>query len=113
MSEFVAAPAGTSAPAGSLSGVAVSPGRASGPVVRVAEPLGEPDATPAPADPAAEAARIAPAAGAVAARLEKQAETASGEAATILITTAAMAADPALASKAEQLVKTQGLPAAR
>ncbi|MFD9963516.1 phosphoenolpyruvate--protein phosphotransferase [Amycolatopsis sp. NPDC058986] len=97
----------------SLTGVAVSPGRASGPVVRVAEPLGEPAATPAPADPAAEAARIAPAAQAVAARLEKQAESATGEAATILITTAAMAADPALASQAEQLVKTQNLPAAR
>ncbi|GAA4550658.1 phosphoenolpyruvate--protein phosphotransferase [Amycolatopsis samaneae] len=96
-----------------LTGVAVSPGRASGPVVRVAEALGEPAATPAPADPAAEAARIAPAAQAVAARLEKQAESASGEAETILITTAAMAADPALATQAEQLVKTQNLPASR
>src|SRR3954465_9848886 len=102
----------------SLSGVAVSPGRASGPVVRVAEPLGEPAATRGrggppppprpPADPAAEAARIAPAAAIVAGRLEKQAETATGEAATILITTAAMAADPALTAQAEQLVKTQG-----
>jgi phosphotransferase system enzyme I (PtsI) len=96
-----------------LTGVAVSPGRASGPVVRVAEPLGEPAATPAPADAAAEAARIAPAAQAVAARLEKQAESATGEAATILVTTAAMAADPALVSQAEQLVQAQGLPAPR
>ncbi|WP_037308563.1 phosphoenolpyruvate--protein phosphotransferase [Amycolatopsis orientalis] len=100
-------------PSESLSGVAVSPGRASGPVVRVAEPLGEPASTPAPADPAAEAARIAPAAQIVAARLEKLAETATGEAATILITTAAMAADPALVSSAEALVKTQNLPAPR
>ncbi|MGW4126733.1 phosphoenolpyruvate--protein phosphotransferase [Amycolatopsis japonica] len=100
-------------PSESLSGVAVSPGRASGPVVRVAEPLGEPASTPAPADPAAEAARIAPAAQIVAGRLEKLAETASGEAATILITTAAMAADPALVSSAEQLVKEQNLPAPR
>ncbi|MER6664757.1 phosphoenolpyruvate--protein phosphotransferase [Amycolatopsis japonica] len=100
-------------PSESLSGVAVSPGRASGPVVRVAEPLGEPASTPAPADPAAEAARIAPAAQIVAGRLEKLAETASGEAATILITTAAMAADPALVSSAEQLVKDQNLPAPR
>ncbi|WP_410662757.1 phosphoenolpyruvate--protein phosphotransferase [Amycolatopsis sp. lyj-84] len=100
-------------PSESLTGVAVSPGRASGPVVRVAEPLGEPASKPAPADPAAEAARIAPAAQIVAARLEKQAETATGEAATILITTAAMAADPALVSSAEQLVKTQNLPAPR
>ncbi|MER7858475.1 phosphoenolpyruvate--protein phosphotransferase [Amycolatopsis japonica] len=100
-------------PSESLSGVAVSPGRASGPVVRVAEPLGEPASTPAPADPAAEAARIAPAAQIVAGRLEKLAETATGEAATILITTAAMAADPALVSSAEQLVKDQNLPAPR
>ncbi|EME56635.1 phosphoenolpyruvate--protein phosphotransferase [Amycolatopsis decaplanina] len=97
----------------SLSGVAVSPGRASGPVVRVAEPLGEPASTPEPADPAAEAARIAPAAQIVAGRLEKLAETATGEAATILITTAAMAADPALVSSSEQLVKDQNLPAPR
>ncbi|UUV28150.1 phosphoenolpyruvate--protein phosphotransferase [Amycolatopsis roodepoortensis] len=100
-------------PSESLSGVAVSPGRASGPVVRVAEPLGEPASTPAPADPAAEAARIDPAAQIVASRLEKLAETATGEAATILITTAAMAADPALVSSAEQLVKDQNLPAPR
>ncbi|MFD6072284.1 phosphoenolpyruvate--protein phosphotransferase [Amycolatopsis lurida] len=100
-------------PSESLSGVAVSPGRASGPVVRVAEPLGEPASTPAPADPAAEAARIAPAAQIVAGRLEKLAETAAGEAATILITTAAMAADPALVSSAEQLVKDKNLPAPR
>ncbi|WP_409489569.1 phosphoenolpyruvate--protein phosphotransferase [Amycolatopsis sp. cmx-11-12] len=100
-------------PSESLTGVAVSPGRASGPVVRVAEPLGEPASTPAPADPAAEAARIDPAAQIVAARLEKLAETATGEAATILITTAAMAADPALVSSAEQLVKNQNLPAPR
>ncbi|MFJ8910687.1 phosphoenolpyruvate--protein phosphotransferase [Amycolatopsis sp. NPDC102389] len=100
-------------PSESLSGVAVSPGRASGPVVRVAEPLGEPASTPAPADPAAEAARIAPAAQIVAGRLEKLSETAAGEAATILITTAAMAADPALVSSAEQLVKEQNLPAPR
>ncbi|WP_410647353.1 phosphoenolpyruvate--protein phosphotransferase [Amycolatopsis sp. cmx-4-54] len=100
-------------PSESLSGVAVSPGRASGPVVRVAEPLGEPASTPAPADPAAEAGRIAPAAQIVAGRLEKLAETATGEAATILITTAAMAADPALVSSAEQLVKDKALPAPR
>ncbi|KZB84931.1 phosphoenolpyruvate--protein phosphotransferase [Amycolatopsis regifaucium] len=100
-------------PSESLTGVAVSPGRASGPVVRVAEPLGEPASTPAPADPAVEAARIEPAAQLVAARLEKLAETATGEAATILITTAAMAADPALVSSAEGLVKTRNLPAPR
>ncbi|MFB9929043.1 phosphoenolpyruvate-utilizing N-terminal domain-containing protein, partial [Amycolatopsis halotolerans] len=54
-----------------------------------------------------------PAAQAVAARLEAQAEAATGEAATILITTAAMAADPALAAQAQQLVTARNLPAAR
>ncbi|WAL65642.1 phosphoenolpyruvate--protein phosphotransferase [Amycolatopsis cynarae] len=96
-----------------LSGVAVSPGRASGPVVRVAEPLGEPPSTPKPEDPQADAARIAPATRAVAARLEALSEKASGEAATILLTTAAMAADPALVSEAERLVLQEGKPAAR
>src|SRR5882757_3590506 len=96
-----------------FSGVAVSPGRASGPVVRVAEPLGEPASSPAPADPAAEAARIAPASQVVAGRLEALAETATGEAATILITTAAMAGDPALVSQAEQFVLNDKLPATR
>ncbi|WP_158879627.1 phosphoenolpyruvate--protein phosphotransferase [Amycolatopsis anabasis] len=96
-----------------LTGVAVSPGRASGPVVRVAEPLGEPPSTPSPEDPHAEAARIAPAAQAVVTRLETLAESATGDAATILQTTAAMAGDPALVSQAEQLVATERLPAAR
>ncbi|HWD04520.1 MAG TPA: phosphoenolpyruvate--protein phosphotransferase [Amycolatopsis sp.] len=96
-----------------LSGVAVSPGRASGPVVRVAEPFGEPASTPAPSDPAGEAASIEPAARVVAARLEARAEAATGDAATILVTTAAMAADPALVSQAQKLVTEQNLPAAR
>lgn len=81
--------------------------------MRVADPMGEPASTPAPADPAAEAARIGPATQVVVGRLEALAETASGEAATILITTAAMAGDPALVSQAEQLVTTEHLPAAR
>ncbi|HEX3592559.1 MAG TPA: phosphoenolpyruvate--protein phosphotransferase [Pseudonocardiaceae bacterium] len=96
-----------------LSGVGVSPGRASGPVVRVAEPLPEPASGPAPADPAAEAARIAPAAAAVAARLEQAAAGAAGDARAVLETTAMMAADPTLVSQAEQLVTDRGLPAAR
>ncbi|HVW42326.1 MAG TPA: phosphoenolpyruvate--protein phosphotransferase [Amycolatopsis sp.] len=96
-----------------LTGVAVSPGVASGPVVRVAEPLGQPPDSPKPSDPQAEAARIAPATKAVAGRLEALAATASGDAATILITTAAMAADPALIGEAERLVAAEGLPAAR
>lgn len=96
-----------------LSGVGVSPGRASGPAVRVADPLPEPAAGPAPADPAAEAARIAPAAATVAGRLEKAAAAAEGDARAVLETTAAMAADPSLVSQAEQLVRDNGLPAPR
>ncbi|MFT7835277.1 putative PEP-binding protein [Saccharothrix sp. BKS2] len=95
------------------SGVGVSSGRASGPVVLVAEPLGEPPAGPSPTDPAAEAARIGPAAEAVARRLEERAASASGDAKAVLETTAAMAADPALRSQAENLVTTESLPAAR
>ena len=96
-----------------LSGVAVSPGRASGPVARVADAPGPPSATPGPADPQAEAARVAPAAQAVAGRLEALAQTATGESATILLTTAAMAGDPELVSRAEGLVTARLLPAAR
>ena len=96
-----------------LKGVGVSAGRASGPVVRVADPLPEPAATPAPADPAAEAARIRPAAKVVADRLTERADAATGEAKAVLETTAAMAADPSLASQAEKLVTAKSLPATR
>ncbi|WP_433266826.1 phosphoenolpyruvate--protein phosphotransferase [Actinosynnema sp. CS-041913] len=96
-----------------LSGVGVSSGRASGPVVRVAEALGEPAAGPAPADPGQEAARIRPAAAVVAERLFARAAEAVGDAKAVLETTAAMAADPALLSQAEKLVSAESLPAAR
>ncbi|GAB3574020.1 phosphoenolpyruvate--protein phosphotransferase [Amycolatopsis endophytica] len=96
-----------------LSGVPVSPGRASGPVVAVAEPAAAPASGPAPSDPQAEAARIAPAAQVVVERLEALAERAAGDAATILLTTAAMAGDPALISEAERLVAAEGRPAPR
>ncbi|HEY4019368.1 MAG TPA: phosphoenolpyruvate--protein phosphotransferase [Pseudonocardiaceae bacterium] len=95
-----------------LTGVGVSPGLASGPVVLVAPPLPEPPEHPAPADPTAEAARIEPAAKLVADRLEAAAKVADGDAAAILETTAAMAADPALIEQAEELVRG-GLPAPR
>jgi phosphotransferase system enzyme I (PtsI) len=96
-----------------LRGVGVSPGTATGPVVRVADPLPEPATGPEPADRAAEAARIAPAATAVAARLERAAAAVDGDARAVLETTATMAADPALTSQAEQLVTERGLPARR
>jgi len=96
-----------------LQGVGVSPGQAAGPAVRVAEPLPEPATGPAPTDPAAEASRIGPAAKQVARRLEEAAATVTGEAREVLETTAAMAADPALVSQAEQLVTDRGVPATR
>ena len=96
-----------------LRGVGVSPGQAAGPAVRVAEPLPEPATGPAPTDPAAEAGRIGPAAKQVARRLEEAAATVTGDARAVLETTAAMAADPALVGKAEQLVTDRGLPATR
>ena len=96
-----------------LQGVGVSPGQAAGPAVRVAEPLPEPATGPAPADLAAEAGRIGPAAKQVARRLEEAAATVTGEARAVLETTAAMAADPALVGQAEQLVTGRALPATR
>lgn len=96
-----------------LSGVGVSPGRAAGPVVVVAQPAGEPPAGPPPADTAAEASRIAQAAHRVSAELNARARAASGEAKQLLETTAMMAADPTLVTQAEQLVTTKQLPAAR
>ncbi|TDC88380.1 phosphoenolpyruvate--protein phosphotransferase [Saccharopolyspora aridisoli] len=96
-----------------LTGVGVSSGRAAGPIVRVAEPLPEPAATPSPADQVAEAARIRPAAEAVAEGLFQRAARAGGDAKAVLETTAAMAMDPALTTQAEQLVATRSLPAAR
>ncbi|RKT84427.1 phosphotransferase system, enzyme I, PtsI [Saccharopolyspora antimicrobica] len=96
-----------------LTGVGVSSGRASGPVARVADPLPEPPATPAPTDPSAEAARIRPAADAVAEQLFQRAARVEGDAKAVLETTAAMAMDPALISQAEQQVTARSLPAAR
>ncbi|WP_433870696.1 putative PEP-binding protein [Saccharopolyspora sp. CA-218241] len=94
-------------------GVGVSPGRASGPIARVAEPLPEPAAHPEPADPAAEAARIRPAAEEVADALFQRAARVTGEAKAVLETTAAMALDPALTAQAEKLVTGRALPAPR
>ncbi|ASO23163.1 phosphotransferase system enzyme I (PtsI) [Actinoalloteichus hoggarensis] len=96
-----------------LRGVGVSAGCAAGPIVRVAEPLPPPESGPAPVDPAEEAARIRPAAEAVAAELSARAARTDGEPKAVLETTAAMAADPALIASAESLVMQRGLPAPR
>lgn len=97
----------------SFSGVGVSPGRASGPVARVADPLPEPQAAPAPEDRAAASASIRPAAETVADRLFRRAAQVEGDAKAVLETTAAMAIDPALLSQAETYVTDDGLPAPR
>ncbi|ANZ37131.1 phosphoenolpyruvate--protein phosphotransferase [Lentzea guizhouensis] len=96
-----------------LSGVGVSSGRASGPVVRVAEALPEPPLSPRPADVKDEASRIRPATEVVAQRLMERAKTVEGEARAVLETTAAMAGDPSLIKSAEKLVVDESLPAAR
>jgi phosphotransferase system enzyme I (PtsI) len=97
----------------SLHGVPVSTGRATGPVVRVAEPAGPPERSPAPADHESEARRIRPAAQAVADRLNQRATTVDGQARAVMETTAAMALDPELLSQAEKLVHDRSLPAPR
>jgi len=96
-----------------LSGVGVSSGRASGPVVRVAEALPEPPLGPRPADTKEEASRIRPATEVVAQRLMERAKTVEGEAKAVLETTATMAGDPSLIKSAEKLVVDEALPAAR
>ncbi|MDA3647553.1 phosphoenolpyruvate--protein phosphotransferase [Saccharopolyspora indica] len=100
-------------PAKTHHGVGVSPGRAAGPVVRVHDRSPDPLPGPAPTDPAADAARIRPAAEAVAQRLIARAAAADGEAREVLEMTATMAADPSLLGKAEQAVAERGLPAPR
>ncbi|MEV0697298.1 putative PEP-binding protein [Saccharopolyspora sp. NPDC050389] len=96
-----------------LQGVGVSPGKAAGPVLWVRDRLPDPAPGPEPGDPAAEAARIRPAAEAVAQRLLARSEAATGEARAVLEMTAAMAADPALLGNAEKAVAQRGLPAPR
>lgn len=97
-----------------LMGVGVSTGRASGPALRVPEPVPEPTATPVSGDRDAEAARIRPAAETVADALFRRAgEVGDGDAKAVLETTAAMAIDPALLAKAEEFVRTRALPAPR
>jgi phosphotransferase system enzyme I (PtsI) len=94
-------------------GVGVSPGRVVGQVARMAaaitEPAGE---TVAEGDRPAEAERIRAAADTVAARLEERAKVATGEAADILSTTAALVTDPSVLADAADGVTNGGLDAA-
>ena len=95
-----------------LQGIPASPGRAGGRVVRVADAPGEPPVGPVPTDPDSEADRIGPAMEVVAARLQRRAEAASGDAREVLEATIMMVGDPALLDNARGLV-LQGRSAAR
>jgi phosphotransferase system enzyme I (PtsI) len=109
------APADAPAPpvarrASSTGPLGVSPGRAVGPVLRMAEPIHEPAASEpiAVAARAAAADRIDAALAFVEASLRERALSVSGEARAILDATATMAADPALSSAARQAVLDRG-----
>lgn len=98
-----------------IAGVGVSPGRAVGPLLRMADPVTEPPPGARladGADPAAESQRIAEAADQVKADLELRAAAATGDARDVLEATALMAADPALVQAAQQKVAA-GLAAER
>jgi phosphoenolpyruvate-protein phosphotransferase (PTS system enzyme I) len=100
-----------------LRGTPASAGAAVGPVVRVPEPLGEPPAGPAvPAERReGEAARIAPAAAAVGARLMALGGRPglAPDVANVLFATSMMAEDPALLDAAAAQVREHGTPPAR
>ncbi|MCA5891969.1 phosphoenolpyruvate--protein phosphotransferase [Isoptericola sp. NEAU-Y5] len=92
-----------------LTGAPVSPGRATGVVVTMPAPVPEPpEGTVAPAEAEAAVDRLAAATDAVRERLEALAGTATGTAAEVLTVTAAMAADPTLASDAQRRVRDEG-----
>lgn len=91
-------------------GIGVSPGRAAGPVAQLAGAIPPPDAgqrLAADADVEAAAQEIAAHAAKVADGLNAAAESAEGEAAEILATTAQMAADPTLVTAAQAKVRDE------
>jgi phosphotransferase system enzyme I (PtsI) len=99
-----------------LTGIGVSPGRASGPVVAMPDPVAEPPAGAtlaqgADLDQAAE--RITTAAHSAQTDLEQAASRASGAGREVLETTAMMAADPTLVAAAQRLVRETRLEPAR
>ncbi|AYG03042.1 dihydroxyacetone kinase phosphoryl donor subunit DhaM [Gryllotalpicola protaetiae] len=100
-------------------GLAISPGAAVGPVVRMPEPILEPpaDATLPESERASAAASLAPAFTEVRAGLTRRAERLTDErfrdARAVLTATAALADDPALATEAAELVTRLGAPPAR
>ncbi|MFJ7244721.1 phosphoenolpyruvate--protein phosphotransferase [Kitasatospora sp. NPDC098652] len=87
-----------------IRGIGVGTGSAAGPVARMAPPVPLP-APRAVADPAAEAAAVRAALGAVVTDLEQRAARASGPGAEVLAAQAMMAADPVLADRAAELAE--------
>ncbi|MGA1813580.1 phosphoenolpyruvate--protein phosphotransferase [Frondihabitans sp. 4ASC-45] len=79
-----------------LTGVGVGRGTASGPVLRMAEPLGEPDQTPLQGDAADAKARVGEALAFVAADLGTRGAAAGGDAQAVLEAQALMAQDPSI-----------------
>ncbi|WP_028923192.1 phosphoenolpyruvate--protein phosphotransferase [Pseudonocardia acaciae] len=95
-----------------LRGIGVSPGAASGPVVRLAPPPPDPDPGPSGGVPAQDTARAVGALAEVARLLRARGEAAGGGAEDVLEATAMMAEDPELAARVEALVG-EGRTAAR
>ncbi|MFT4124570.1 MAG: phosphoenolpyruvate--protein phosphotransferase, partial [Microbacteriaceae bacterium] len=87
-----------------LHGIGVGGGIALGPVLRMPEPLPEPGDEPFAGDADAEAVRVSAALAAVAAELEERGERAGGTARDVLLATAMMAEDPALAEEVRGLI---------
>ncbi|RKR73182.1 phosphoenolpyruvate--protein phosphotransferase [Frondihabitans australicus] len=79
-----------------LHGVGVGRGTATGPVLRMAEPLGEPDSSPLQGDAASAKASVGEALAAVAADLGKRGQAAGGDAQAVLEAQALMAQDPSI-----------------
>ncbi|KJS56102.1 phosphoenolpyruvate--protein phosphotransferase [Streptomyces rubellomurinus] len=87
-----------------MRGIGVGTGSAAGPVARMAPPAPLP-APRAVTDPAAEAAAVRAALGAVVTGLEERAARTSGTGAEVLAAQAMMAADPVLADRAAELAE--------
>ncbi|ARC57489.1 Phosphoenolpyruvate-protein phosphotransferase [Frondihabitans sp. 762G35] len=79
-----------------LPGVGVGRGTASGPVLRMAAPLGEPDQTPLQGDAASAKAAVGEALASVATDLAKRGVAAGGDAQAVLEAQALMAQDPSV-----------------
>lgn len=87
-----------------LPGVGVGRGTASGPVLRMADPLGEPDDAPLQGDAATAKKSVGEALASVAADLGKRGEAAGGDAQAVLEAQALMAQDPSILDDVHRLI---------